>query len=201
MAWASLEQVAHVLNLTPRWVNRLVKEQGMPRHSRGEYDLVACVHWYIAFLEKRIEDAQKGTEDEATARRRLISANARLRELQLAKARGEMVDSDSVMSLIDEMVTVTKAKLLTVPSKVAVQILACRTPGEVRDFLDKEIRDTLEELSHRRNIKPAGGFQPTILEQVGAATEAHGERVGRQQALHSRGRKPRRTGEVADVKS
>ena len=52
MAFATLEQIATVLNMTPQMVNRHVKLHGMPRVGRGEYDLVKSVHWYINYLKR-----------------------------------------------------------------------------------------------------------------------------------------------------
>jgi len=46
-------KVASALNLDPRRVQQLVQE-GMPRMSRGQYDPVKYMVWYIRYLQREV---------------------------------------------------------------------------------------------------------------------------------------------------
>ena len=50
----TVDQIAVAFKISERQVQRLVIEHEMPRLSRGEYDLEACLLWYAAFLHGRV---------------------------------------------------------------------------------------------------------------------------------------------------
>ena len=147
MAYASLEQVAQVLNMTPQMVNRHVKQRGMPRISRGEYDLVKCVHWYIDYKDQQIKEARRGTETEAQARQRLVIATANLREVDLAQACGELIEIDVAQTLWQRLVVSFRNKMLLIPTKLAPQVITCKEPTEAQALLEAEIHEALHDLS------------------------------------------------------
>jgi hypothetical protein len=50
----TVDKVAEAFRISERAVQRLVIYHGCPRRSRGEYDLDACLVWYIAFLHEKV---------------------------------------------------------------------------------------------------------------------------------------------------
>jgi hypothetical protein len=50
----TVDKVAEAFRVSEREVQRLVIYHGCPRRSRGEYDLDACMVWYIAFLHEKV---------------------------------------------------------------------------------------------------------------------------------------------------
>jgi phage terminase Nu1 subunit (DNA packaging protein) len=95
MALVDVERVAQVLNLEKRRVQQLVQE-GMPRESRGQYDPVKCMLWYIRYLQAVVErrsvrTPEGGFTGEREERVRLLRADADLREIELAKQRASLV--------------------------------------------------------------------------------------------------------------
>jgi len=119
MAYATVEQVSHVLNLSPRRIHQLVKDEGMPRVSRGEYEMVKCVQWYVRFLRDQLDAARHGTETEAQARLRLIQTTADLRKLDLQERTSELIRIDDVMAEITPVLRALRMKLLGVPRRAA----------------------------------------------------------------------------------
>jgi phage terminase Nu1 subunit (DNA packaging protein) len=101
MAYATIEQIATVLNMTPRMINRHVKENGMPRVSRGEYDLVKCVRWYIDYLKEQIDEARRGGETGAQADVRQKIAEANMAEIKLARMRSEVITMEDVLKEVE----------------------------------------------------------------------------------------------------
>jgi phage terminase Nu1 subunit (DNA packaging protein) len=201
MAFASLEQIATVLNMTPQMVNRHVKHHGMPRVSRGQYDLIKCVHWYIAYKDKLIDEARKGKETEGQARQRLVIAEANLKELQYARARGDVVEVEAAKQLWARLVLAFKSKVLLMPSKLPTLVMGRDNPNEVREVIEKEVNEALNELSQARidtsDIPRPGPFDETGGRIRKPSPKAHRKRVGGQR----KGAKPpelRRTGKVED---
>ena len=182
MPYATLEQIAHLLKLTPRMVNLHVREHGMPRVGRGEYDLVQCVHWYIDFKDRLIKEARRGDESEQQARARLVKATADLRELELAHAREKLVDVSTVALMWERLVVAFKTRMLAIPTKLPHRLVACKEMGEVKELLEAEISEALSELSTREiDVGKPGEAQeagPTDAQARNAAAKAHRERVG-----------------------
>ena len=169
MSYASLEQVAQVLNMTPQMVNRHVKQHGMPRISRGEYDLVKCVHWYIAYKDQQIKEARRGTETEAQARQRLIIATANLREVDLAKACGDLIEIDVAQTLWQRLAVSFRNKMLLIPTKLASQVITCKEPSEAQTLIELEIHEALNELSSG-SIQSIGVRRPAGTNKVRPST-------------------------------
>ena len=45
-----VSKIAELFGISERAVQRMVIYEGMPRVSRGEYDLLACSKWYLKYL-------------------------------------------------------------------------------------------------------------------------------------------------------
>lgn len=204
MPYASLEQVASVLNMTPQMVNRHVKQHGLPRISRGEYDLIKCVHWYIEYKDQQIREARRGTETEAQARQRLVIATADLREVDLAKACGELIEINIAQELWQRIVVSFKNKMLLIPTKLAPVIILCKEPNEAQQLLESEIHEALYELSSNtidtsqvRRFERSGRNRSKACS---SSSKTHGKRVGGSLKDPKR-RKLCGTGKVEDSKS
>ena len=112
----NIERVANALNLTPRRVQQLVKE-GLPREKRGEYDPIKCLLWYVRYLQGQISRLSPNVDlaggeidDERKARLRLLLADANLREIELARERGEFMTLVDVEKLMTDLIVMTKAR-------------------------------------------------------------------------------------------
>jgi len=201
MPGATLDQIAHLLKITPRMVNIHVKQNGMPRLSRGEYDLVKCVHWYLDYKDRLLVEARKGNETEQQARARLIRASADLRELELARERGQLVPVETIKYLWERVVVAFKTRMLAIPSKLPQRLIVTRDVNEVKGILDSEIFEALNELSaanvdvsEYRRYEKARSVDDAADEPPAKADR---KRLGRQKPGAEPGIK-RRAGTVAD---
>ncbi len=134
--------------MTVRSINLHVKNDGMPRVARGEYDMVAVVHWYIAYLKAEITRARRGDESEQQARARLVKATANLREIELAKESGLLIEADSIRELLEKIVTSFKTKMLAIPTKLPQRLVVCKGIPAMKEILEAEIYEALNELSN-----------------------------------------------------
>jgi len=148
MAYATVEQVSHVLNLSPRRIHQLVKEEGMPRVSRGEYEMVKCVQWYIRFLRDQLEAAKHGTETEAQARLRLLQVTADLRRLDLDERTSELIRIEDVMNMITPVLVGVRMRLMAVPRRAAQIITGITKHHEIVELLDGYIREVLINIAN-----------------------------------------------------
>jgi phage terminase Nu1 subunit (DNA packaging protein) len=116
MATVNAEKVAQALNLTESRVHQLVKE-GLPKEARGQFDPVKCMLFYIRYLQHALEKKTVPTLDggfagEREERVRLLRADADLREMELAKERGQLVAIQDVEKEMTDLVLTTKARIM-----------------------------------------------------------------------------------------
>src|ERR1700676_3583363 len=143
--YADRDRLAKALNLGPRRVNQLVKE-GMPKELRGKYDLSACMLWYIRYLQGVIEKKSAnvgggemlGLNDQ---RVRGLKAQAELKEMEVALRRGETATLTEVRAVISDMVLMTKARLLAIPPRLAVEIMGIDSRIMVQAKIEQSIKD------------------------------------------------------------
>jgi phage terminase Nu1 subunit (DNA packaging protein) len=155
MPLVEVKQLMQALNVTERWIGQLVKE-GMPREGRGKYDLGKCMLWYIRYLQaavkrrngSEIPDDQGRTEQRE--RLRLLSAEAELKELELARERGEFIALPDLEKMMTDLVITTKARILAVSPRISAQLVGVdRLTIEAE--LDKELRSALSCLAKSVN--------------------------------------------------
>jgi hypothetical protein len=174
--YASNEQVANVLNITPRWLNRLVKEYGMPRIAHGEYDLVKCVHWYIDYLKKQIEEARAGGESLTDAKLRLTRKNADLREIELQEKLKELLPYKIVSDILFKGVQNFSKTSDSIGIRNAKLLFRAKSEKEIIKILNAEsvrLRNTLiSSLEELRKLLPANGAVPR--QPGGASKESAG---------------------------
>lgn len=157
MADATVQQIATLLDVTPRYVTKLVKDRGFPRIAHGAYDIVASVRWYVRFQRGRIEELEKGSEGEQKARGRLHSALADIKELDLAERKRELVAIPDVIREIERILVATRAKMLGIPKKAAPRLVGKKKPSQIEALLEKYIYEALHEISR---IPLAAGSAP-----------------------------------------
>jgi phage terminase Nu1 subunit (DNA packaging protein) len=85
------------------------------------------------------------TADEA--RRRKLVADAELAELELCKARDEVIPVSDIENVLIEVNGAVRAKLLALPAKTAALLVAETDVHVIRQLLEAEIHQALDELA------------------------------------------------------
>ena len=170
MPIVSVERLMKELGITERWVHRLV-EAGMPRASHGKYDLHLCFRWYIRFLQgavrKRSLFSEEAGEKSLTQEKiRLLSAEADLKEIELAKQRGQLVAVDDVEKEVTELVLTTKARLMAIPARLAAEVIGETTRVSVQVKIEKHIKEVLRGLARSSNKSIPPNHLPADNEQA-----------------------------------
>jgi phage terminase Nu1 subunit (DNA packaging protein) len=143
--------IAGRLRLTPRRIQQLAGE-GLPRVTRGKYDVDEVLDWYIAKLERQL--ARQTDEDGDIAQRekeemRLLSAKADLQEIDLANKRRELISIADVEKQMTDLVITTKARILTVPARVAPELLGEQSRVMVQAKIEKALKESLSHLAEK----------------------------------------------------
>jgi hypothetical protein len=76
----TVDKVAEAFHISERQVQRLVIEYEMPRVSRGEYDLGACLVWYATHLHEKVCGCAGPCEGLDAESRNAVNARAERRK-------------------------------------------------------------------------------------------------------------------------
>lgn len=148
--YADRDRLAKALNLGPRRVNQLVKE-GMPRESRGTYDLGACTLWYIRYLQEAIDKKTVTADDEYLGlndqRVRALRANAELKEMEVAHKRSTTAKLTDIRLALSDLVLMTKARLMAISPRLALDLMGEGSKLIIQAKIEKAIKDALNQLA------------------------------------------------------
>lgn len=167
--------LAAALGISARQVRNL-REQGMFAFMNGtkKYDLTTCVSEYIEFKVKA--ETGSGTsinkEKEQAEHERL---KKEITKIKLRKLRKEVHEAADVEEFLNNMLLGFRARLLSVPGKVAPQILNESDINRIIKLLTDEFLEVLDELSEYDpdaiNNDSAGIMEQTAEEDPDDADE------------------------------
>lgn len=153
MATVGVKEICRILAgegkapLTPMRITQLVKE-GMPKSDRGEYDPVRCMFWYIGKLRGHVEhkEGEDGTSTQGE-RKRLIKAQADREELELAKARSEIISIADHTKILGDMAVETRAFVQAIPARAAADLVGETSRVMIQAKLEKHCNFALTKLA------------------------------------------------------
>jgi len=156
--------------------------------------------WYLAAV---LEHLQAGNGEETLdleqERARLARVQQEKAALDVAVRRGQLLDVNLVYRAWETLLVGIRARMLSVPTKLAAELAALSDANAIRARLTDEISEILAEAAAHRagpaDLDGAGSDEPGG-EDPDATAEADGEPVGRRQAK-AEPRKQRRTRAVA----
>ena len=131
-------EAAAFLNLSQRSFYRLVETKVLPKAGEGEYILGEVVEAYWR--------SQFDTEGLKAAQTRLVTAQAELKEAELAEQRGELHRASAIAKVWTDNVLNAKTRLLAIPTKVGPLLVGQELQIIVARLKDA-INETLKELS------------------------------------------------------
>lgn len=112
---------------------------GVPRNSDGSYSGRALVEWLVA------RSSTDGEYD--NQRERLAAAQAEKVEAENAVRRGWLADTRSVLVAWGDLVAAFRAKVLSIPTKLAPQLTNVSDPKLISDRIRAELYAALAELA------------------------------------------------------
>lgn len=110
--------------------------ESMPKHGRGEYPLVDFLLWVI---QRR--DAQQQPGDLTEERKRLVIAQRQRQEMENAKIRGELIETEKVLTCLQEHAAVLATQLDGLAPRMAATLAAVDDPAIIQRKLFDACRD------------------------------------------------------------
>ena len=169
----SQRELSRRLNVSRSTVDRL-REDGLAQDAVGGYDLKQAEE-LLRRRSLRVAHMSNGTAQAAVeAKTRKLSADADRAELELARAKSEVVSRAMVNREWRCAVIQTKNRLLSLGREIAPQLAGCG-PMQIKATVDKRIFEILRLLAHQeyyptealeQDLKQSPGTSPTIKEGV-----------------------------------
>lgn len=160
-------EMADLLGVTDRQVRNWIKDKGLPAKKMPgiqRLDGRAVIAWYVDF--RLAENGNSGnlrgvspagepleTFDEALARK--TRAEADLKELQLARERGEVaaiLDVERVLASANKSI---QTLMLALPSSLAPQLIGLADRAKIYAVIDRGVRATLGNLASIDAVRQA----------------------------------------------
>lgn len=132
------EEAANFLNLSKSTFFRLIEAGIIPRSDDGNYVLgeVVEAYWRNQFDSEGLRAAQT----------RLVTAQAELKEAELAEQRGELHRASVVQKIWSERNINIRAKLLAIPTKISPELVG-KDLLTIQAKLKDAVNEALEELA------------------------------------------------------
>ena len=147
-------QLARLLLMTPRHVNRMVADGVLTRATdddgtelRGRFEMVANVQAYIRHLQARNQHDEPGESVYSRLRNDRMRDEGEMTRLRLAEIKGKLHRADDVEFAVTAMVSACRARLLAIPSRIATRLIGKRSFKEIYSIIYNEIVSALKELS------------------------------------------------------
>lgn len=143
----SLDELAGVFGVHKRTLQTAVDRGALVRVSRGKYPLAKSIRAYCEFLRETAanRDHFRVGTGLAAERERIAREQADALEMKNATARGELLRAADVESQWSDILRMVRSGMLALPSRIQ-QRLGHLSAHDLA-ALDREIRDTLEEIS------------------------------------------------------
>lgn len=143
--------LADMLGIKQTTVRHLASSGVMPRVSSGRYKMRDCVHNYVMQLRIQSRTPDSGADNEKPELREMQARHEAVKlqmsEMQLKLMKGKLHKSEDVERVMTAMLTSMRAKLLSLPSRVAPRVAQADDPEEVMAILQADMFDALHELT------------------------------------------------------
>lgn len=142
--------LSDLFGLTTRRIRMLADEGIIKKTSRGRYNLQENIKSYIVYIKANQDLKDKNVDDELDPDRERALLTRRQREkldIEIAEMRGKMHSSDDVERVMNDMLVNFKAKLISMPTKIAPILISRNDVSVIQELLQIEFFEVLQELS------------------------------------------------------
>jgi len=148
----SAKVLGDIIGVGDRQIRNLAEEGILVRNSHGKYMLLKSVKNYIVNLkiaksgEKLTSDFEQGELNWEQEKAKHEHLKAMITDINLQLIKGQVHKSSDVGSVITDMFTKFRSKMMAFPSKLAPK-LQRKPKEEIVEILRKEVEEALNELA------------------------------------------------------
>lgn len=160
------EVLAKFLRVNTSRVHQMAREGIIPKPKggRANWDLMACLHAYWDYKEQATGKSESKDSEYWLEKTRLTKAQADREELIIAEKRGELINSQEIYQQFANLVLACRAKLLSLPTKMAYELIEINNPNIIKNKLEQVVDEALLELASTEFINNSLGVPGTDSE-------------------------------------
>lgn len=164
-------ETAERLFVSEKTVRNWMNKNGLPSIESAKGRVLewrSTLAWFVAYKAEEFGNGGNAappggnTEPEETyeeALSRKTRAEADLKELQLAKARGEVATIADVERVLTASNIAVQTQMLAMPTRLATQLLGQEDHRRVVSIITSEVRQVLTNLASGDDIREASGLE------------------------------------------
>ncbi|ECD6517263.1 hypothetical protein E2329_22560 [Salmonella enterica subsp. enterica] len=147
----STAEISEMIGLSDRRIQQLTRDGALIKVGHGKYDLKKSIKQYIEYsVEKRVATVKVDDDDEidGALEAALWTREKRKKtELEVKIIQGDLHRSKDVERIMNETLGAVRAGLLSLPSKIAPQLIAIEDIPLIKSILTREVKEIMSELS------------------------------------------------------
>lgn len=147
--------VANLFKRDESSIQKLAKQKILPYVAKTkegyQFNLPKTMIAYIYYLQELVGNRSKATEEQEQKR---LDADIRLKEvkaeialLDLKELKAELLRAEDVQAFIEELASTTKALLLGLPGRLAMDLANAKTAAERSETIEEVVFEILEQLA------------------------------------------------------
>ena len=148
----SVSVIAKLFDCSERQVQKLAKDDVIPKPENGGYDLASCVQSYIRSLRRKSKFGDVGDEMEAS-KLRITKEQALKLELENRRKQGELLPKSDIQKEVGYAFSNVRTRLLAIPNKAAPAVFGIDSRAEIESILKQLVHESLDELASCRYDK------------------------------------------------
>lgn len=154
-------QLGKLFNCTREHISRLHKVHGMPKSSRGRFNLVECVQWYIDYKH----NSKRVGSEERDLKNKLITAQQLRVDIENKTKLGELLPVNDVTAKFNAMMSVVASQLDALGPRCAPRVASMSSVAECQKVIFDETRSVRRaaatEIEALANFDDGGGNTET----------------------------------------
>lgn len=149
--WAGKTEASRATGTPVRTIQNWIDRSIIVPNDKGEVDCLAVLRQdrdrYKEAADRQVEKESNPQQELLKAQTRKITAEAELKELELARAKGQVIDFEEALADFQTALLTTRAKFLALPARVSMQLAGISEPKKINQLLTDTIDECLAALS------------------------------------------------------
>ena len=153
-SFLSAVQVAEFVGVSYRTIENWSAQGFLTKDEQGKYGLISALTHPISLLENELGEIKDNPNAELRTQKLAAEvekekAIARLKNFEADEKEGKLVDAEQVKQVWNNHNANCKAKLLSIPAKLALELSGIEEPEIIQNRLTEVIDEALIELVER----------------------------------------------------
>lgn len=142
-----LKELAKVIGLSERHLQRLSQEGIIKKNDKGKYLLYESIRSYINYLKEIESTPQQLQEEKLKNEIEYLKTRDRKENIKIKILEADLHEASDVKRVMNNIISGFKGQLQTIPYKLAPLVIGIDNLGEIQEIIINNINSVLLELS------------------------------------------------------